>query len=170
MPHLTSPRLSTREESTRSVGAVIKDTRGKYLLQRRDSRVDLILSDHLGLFGGGVEPGETADAAMRRELAEELAFRPAPARCVWLTELVFQPHLRGVAPHHKTFYEFEVDSAEIGAFILGEGAAMEWHDTVSLATHAVVPWDHYAILLDQRRLAWRREQTAEPTSPYRAWF
>ena len=170
MPQHSQPRLYATEAAIRSVGAVIKDMRGKYLLQRRDSRVDLILSDHLGLFGGGVEPGETADAAMRRELAEELAFRPAPARCVWLTELVFQPHLRGAALHHKTFYEFEVDSAEIGAFILGEGAAMEWHDTVSLAAHGVVPWDHYAILLDQRRMAWRREQADEPTSPYRDWL
>lgn len=164
-----APRsLPVPEASVPSVGAIIKDAAGRFLLQRRDERADLILAGHLGLFGGGVDPGESAEAAMRRELAEELEFRLPPERCVWLTELVFQPHLHGTAPHHKTFFEISAGAAEIETFVLHEGAAMEWHDADALCAHAVVPWDHYAILLQRRRAAWQRELAADPASPYRA--
>ena len=38
------------------------------------------LRGHWGCFGGGIDPGETASAAMKRELEEELGIVDAPCR------------------------------------------------------------------------------------------
>lgn len=153
-----------------SVGAVIRDGGGRYLLQRRDRRPDLILAGHLGLFGGTLEPGESAFEGLRRELAEELAFRPAPERLIWSTEIVFNPPQAALAPHHKTIYAIDLAPGEAADFVLGEGEAMDWRAPRDLADDAVVPWDHYAIVLDARRAAWRAHAASAADSPYRAWF
>jgi len=49
---------------------------GRYLMQLRDDKPDILLPGHWSLFGGTVDPGEDADAAIVRELIEELEFRP----------------------------------------------------------------------------------------------
>jgi ADP-ribose pyrophosphatase YjhB (NUDIX family) len=71
----------------RFAGALLVDERGRYLLQRRDDRPDILHPGALGLFGGGLEAGESADEAIRRELAEEIGLVPgdlAPFRTVRL--------------------------------------------------------------------------------------
>jgi len=57
---------------------VIRDAAGRVLLARRPE------GGHLGGLwefpGGKIEPGESAEQALRRELAEELGIRPGPVR------------------------------------------------------------------------------------------
>lgn len=55
-----------------SVKAVIHDGRGRILLQKRDDNVAIMEPGRWGLFGGQVEAGETLNAALVRELDEEL--------------------------------------------------------------------------------------------------
>ena len=55
-----------------SVGALIVTPDGRYLMQLRDNKPGLTLRDHWGLFGGEIEPGENREAALRREIQEEL--------------------------------------------------------------------------------------------------
>ncbi len=55
-----------------SVKAVIHDGRGRILLQRRDDIAGIMEPGRWGLFGGAVDAGETLDAALARELDEEL--------------------------------------------------------------------------------------------------
>ena len=50
---------------------------GKYLMQLRDDNPQIIYPGHWGLFGGHIEPGESADVAVRRELQEEIGYVPA---------------------------------------------------------------------------------------------
>lgn len=67
--------------------ALLLDEQGRYLMQIRDDIPDIRHPGALGLFGGAIEPGEEADEAVRRELAEEIAFVPGDLaywRTLWV--------------------------------------------------------------------------------------
>lgn len=54
------------------VNAILLDPHGRILLQQRDEKPDLDYSSWWTIFGGYVEEEETPEAAIRRELREEL--------------------------------------------------------------------------------------------------
>lgn len=60
------------------VSAILWTDDGRVLLQQRDDRPDLRYPGYWTLFGGQVEPGETFDQAIRRELMEELELDDQP--------------------------------------------------------------------------------------------
>jgi 8-oxo-dGTP pyrophosphatase MutT (NUDIX family) len=82
-PALPDPATADR----RFAGALLIDEVGRYLLQIRDNKPGILHPGAYGLFGGGVEPGESAGEAMARELEEEIGHVPddlAPFRLVWM--------------------------------------------------------------------------------------
>jgi 8-oxo-dGTP pyrophosphatase MutT (NUDIX family) len=52
--------------------ALIVDEQARYLVQLRDSKPTIFFPNHWGCFGGAVEPGETDESCLARELDEEL--------------------------------------------------------------------------------------------------
>jgi len=48
----------------------------QFLLQLRDNIPSIVYPGYWCLFGGHLEPGETPDAALRRELQEEIGYVP----------------------------------------------------------------------------------------------
>ncbi len=46
----------------------------KFLFQLRDDIPNIVYSGHWGLFGGHLDPGETPDIAVARELLEEIGY------------------------------------------------------------------------------------------------
>jgi 8-oxo-dGTP pyrophosphatase MutT (NUDIX family) len=54
--------------------ALLAAETGRYLMQQRDDFAWIQFPGHWGCFGGTVEPGEMPDAALRRELREELGY------------------------------------------------------------------------------------------------
>jgi 8-oxo-dGTP pyrophosphatase MutT (NUDIX family) len=56
--------------------ALLLDEQGRYLMQVRDDVPHILHPGALGLFGGGIEAGEEAEGAVRRELDEEIGFVP----------------------------------------------------------------------------------------------
>ena len=59
-----------------STTAILVDGRGRFLLQHRDDKPDIVNPGLWGSFGGVVEPYETPEAGFLRELEEELSWRP----------------------------------------------------------------------------------------------
>ncbi|GAB4376073.1 MAG: NUDIX hydrolase [Elainellaceae cyanobacterium] len=49
----------------------------RVLLQLRDDNPEIIYPGHWAFFGGHLEPGETPEIAMQRELLEEIGYQPA---------------------------------------------------------------------------------------------
>ena len=48
----------------------------QFLMQLRDDIPNIVYPGHWGLFGGHLEPGETPDMAVKRELLEEISYTP----------------------------------------------------------------------------------------------
>lgn len=79
----------------RFAGALLTDETGRYLLQIRDDKPGILHPGAFGLFGGGIEPGETEAEAMARELEEEIGHVPADLA---LFQLVWMPVRLGDGP------------------------------------------------------------------------
>ena len=58
----------------------------RWLLQLRDDISTIIHPGHWGLFGGHLEPGETPEQAVQRELEEEIAWRPGAQLRPWFSD------------------------------------------------------------------------------------
>lgn len=57
-------------------GAVLLHHDGRVLLQHRDDKPWIESPGQWSLFGGGLDESESPEAAMRREILEEIGFRP----------------------------------------------------------------------------------------------
>ncbi len=114
------PGAETAER--RFSGALLTDEAGRYLLQIRDDKPGILHPGAFGLFGGGIEPGESAEEAMRRELEEEIGHVPrdlSPFRLVWL------PVRQGEGPVQRAalaLFVGTIAAAAVGALVQCEGA------------------------------------------------
>ncbi|MEG3438219.1 NUDIX hydrolase [Pannus brasiliensis CCIBt3594] len=65
---------------TRIVALAILERNGRFLMQLRDDIPSIHYPGVWGLFGGHLEPGESPEEALKRELWEEIHYRPATVR------------------------------------------------------------------------------------------
>ncbi len=100
-----------------AVGVLI-DARGRFLLTSRP--VGKVYAGHWEFPGGKLEPGETVEQALRRELHEELGITIGPVE-PWHVELMDYPHAR-VRLHFCKVHAWQ------GECEMREGQAMAWQD------------------------------------------
>ena len=96
--------------------AVIQRADGAFLLAQRPA--GKVYAGYWEFPGGKVEPGETIEAALRRELHEELGITIGATR-PWQIEIVDYPHAL-VKLHFCKVFDWQ------GAFEMREGQAMAW--------------------------------------------
>jgi 8-oxo-dGTP pyrophosphatase MutT (NUDIX family) len=130
--------------------ALLATPDGRYLMQLRDAKPEILLPDHWALFGGSLDPGESAAAALRRELREELRFeaRQAEAFTELIIDLPFDPPRRD----RMSFFHVPIEERDVAAMVLGEGADMRLFRPAELAAlPKVAPWDLAVVLMHARR-------------------
>ena len=69
-----------------AVALAMLEREGRWLLQLRDDIDTIIYPGHWGLFGGHLEPGETATEAVQRELKEEINWSPSVPLEHWFSD------------------------------------------------------------------------------------
>jgi 8-oxo-dGTP pyrophosphatase MutT (NUDIX family) len=132
--------------------ALLATPDGRYLMQLRDPKPTILLPDHWALFGGSIDPGETGEAAMRRELLEELAF--TARRVDYFTEMLIGLPFATPRRDRMTFYVVPIEEADIAGMVQHEGAGMRLFRPAELAAETrVAPWDLAVVLMHARRPA-----------------
>ncbi len=58
------------------VAIAILHTPDQFLMQLRDNVPGIMYPGYWGFFGGHIDPGETPEAAVKRELLEEINYAP----------------------------------------------------------------------------------------------
>ena len=120
----------------------VKD--GGYAVQLRDDKPEIWYPNHWGLFGGGIDPGETPEQALIRELDEELSFSCIGATLFTTFSFDFSQFGHGVMSRY--FYELRTTRLALSAARLGEGRAMAVFDLPDLLErHPVMPYDSFAL-------------------------
>jgi 8-oxo-dGTP diphosphatase len=115
----------------RVVAGILQDERGQILIaDRARSRS---LRDHWEFPGGKVDAGETSEAALRRELAEELGIEIAGAEQFHYAEHDY--------PHISVAIEFFLVHDWKGTPDGAEGQQIRWVDRFSLDPNELLPAD-----------------------------
>ena len=130
--------------------AILVTPDGRYLMQLRDAKPTIIIPDHWGLFGGTVDDGETAEAAIRRELVEELEFT---ARAVtFFTELEIELPFEPPRRDRMSFFAVPIVPEDLDRMVQHEGAGRRLFTPHQLAAEPrVAPWDLSVVLMHARR-------------------
>jgi len=131
--------------------AVMVAEDGRYLLQLRDDKPGLHLAGHWALFGGGIEAGESAEAALRREIHEELGFTVREVSPIVVSLHAIWPT---VPIYRMSFFRVPFRLTDLDRMVQTEGAGKGMF-TLEEACRLprIAPWDLCAILLDGRRNA-----------------
>ena len=126
----------------RAVAAIIVVERQGYLLQLRDERSDIWYPGYWGLFGGTLNPGETPEIALRRELAEELSLEVAAMQSFMSMDIGFSFAEGRI---YREFFEVRLPASMLAALRLWEGREMRSWPACRLSVLRLVPADRVAL-------------------------
>jgi 8-oxo-dGTP pyrophosphatase MutT (NUDIX family) len=130
-----------------ATAAIILLEDGRYLLQHRDPIAEIFFPDHWGMFGGGIEPGETDEQGLRRELLEEITLDVPESALRYFTRFDFDFAFCGRGRIRRIFYEVgPLPLATLEGLVLREGKALKaFTAREALGTLRLTPYDSFAL-------------------------
>ena len=129
-----------------AVGAILVTPDRRFLMQRRDDIPQIWYSGAWGLFGGGVEPGETELETLTRELKEEIDFDLVEA--TYFTRFHFEFGFAGCDPVFRSYFEVPIEPATVATLQLHEGREMALIEADRLlGLPDMVGYDQFALYL-----------------------
>lgn len=140
---LEQAAMST-QNSRAEVAVAILYRQGEFLMQLRDDDPAIMYPGHWAFFGGHLEPGESPEMGVRRELLEEIGYCP--------TELTLFHSWEDVQVTRHVYYG--VLAAELTDLVLAEGLDMQL-----LNLEDIQRGDHYSPRVQQRRPIGKPHQT-----------
>ncbi len=133
-----------------AAAALIQLTDGRYVLQLRDARPDIFYPDHWGCFGGAMDIGETAEAALVRELDEELGLRLVESAVTRFTRFTHDFGFAGLGTIDRIY--FHLSLPDIAGLRLQEGAGIAaFAAEEALQGLRMVPYDAFALWMHHNR-------------------
>lgn len=102
---------------------MLLDEHGRYLMQLRDDIPGILYPGHWGLFGGAIEAGETPEAAMRRELQEEIGLVPDAALLFRVLRVPTRMDDGPVLIRRVAVFEARIAAVRVAALQQAEGEA-----------------------------------------------
>jgi 8-oxo-dGTP pyrophosphatase MutT (NUDIX family) len=157
-----TPTIAAPKPGRWCAAALLVAETGRYLMQRRDDFAWINFPDHWACFGGMVEPGESPEAAVRREILEELGYRAREVELFTEHRLVLpfpDPRLERL-----TFFSIPIREVEVDAMILKEGADLRLFRPEELAAEPRA-WDLCAVLMHAHRETLFRPRGPCPVTP-----
>jgi len=141
------PLIPSNAGTRYAVAAILLSEEGDYLLQQRDDTPGIWYPNMLGLFGGTMEEGEEASAALRRELAEELEF--SPRQLSYFSFGFFGAPESAAGSSCRIVYEARFTQEEWEQMVLREGAGMKIISSADVVgrKYSVVPVDLHMLYL-----------------------
>jgi len=119
-----------------AVALAILQQDGKFLMQLRDDNPNILYPGHWGFFGGHIEPGETPEIGVRRELLEEIGYCP-------ISLSLFDHHEDSYVIRHIYYGQLEVD---LSTLVLSEGI-----DLALLTIEDIQRGERYSTKIEQVR-------------------
>lgn len=145
-------------------GALLVTSDGRTLLQHRDLNPHIWFPGYWGLFGGGAEPGESAESALWRELAEELELAPRPAR--FFCQVLFDVGDPRGYVYGRSLFVVPIEAAEVEGLPLHEGQGMRLFAPEDVRREPrIVPYDLFGLEMYWHRESWRHVLPPEPVGP-----
>jgi 8-oxo-dGTP pyrophosphatase MutT (NUDIX family) len=145
-PRTGEPKLRPGD----AVAALIQLADGRYVLQLRDAKPDIFFPDCWGCFGGAIDSGETPEAALVRELGEELGLKLAASAATRFTRFTHDFGFAGLGAVGRTY--FHVSLPDMAGIRLGEGAAIgAFAAEQALQDLRMAPYDAFALWMHYSR-------------------
>lgn len=142
----TKPISSDFNPDGHAAAAIIVSESGNFLLQHRDDKPGIWFPGFWGLFGGAIDPGETPESALARELDEELGLHPHALE--YFSQIAFDLSFAGLGVRLRYYFVAEVPDDTISGLRQREGQGMALYNATEIRAHDnLTPYDKHALLL-----------------------
>jgi 8-oxo-dGTP pyrophosphatase MutT (NUDIX family) len=135
-----------------AIGALIINAKNEILLQLRDDKPDIFFPNLWGTFGGAVEPDETPETALAREMEEELGIDISTCKTKFFSEFTFDFACWGYGTVYRKFYLIDASHLALDDFTLGEGQKLGYFAVdYALSSLRLVPYDGFILWMYHAR-------------------